>query len=186
MGYRPWHDLARPCQLPPDGNWEVFLFTAGRGAGKTRAASEWIVEQAVDRPGTNWAVISPTWRDCRTSAFECGVMKALLPGELESYSTVDLRVRLRNGSLICGHCEYRPDRLRGTGLSGAWIDEMSSMTSAETLWVECLMPALTGADSRKIFVTDTPPLCHGPMLWWLVGDRSGRVARAHAGRVVEW
>jgi hypothetical protein len=84
MGYRPWHDQARPEQLPPDGDWSVFLFTADRGVGKTRAAAEWIVEQAVERAGTNWAIVSPTWRDTRTMCIEGGVLKALLPGELDA------------------------------------------------------------------------------------------------------
>lgn len=177
MGYRPWHDQARPEQLPPDGDWSVFLFTADRGAGKTRAAAEWIVEQAVNRPGTNWAIVSPD--RCHTGKV-CieglsGVLKALLPGELESYNAVDLCVRLSNGSQICGD-----HRLRGTALSGAWVEELSSMTCAETMWNESLMPALTGADPWKIFVTDTPPLIPGRMLWRLASDCSGQVARAHA------
>src|ERR1700680_1462440 len=36
-----WPAWARPSQLPPVGNWRIWLFLAGRGAGKTRAGAEW-------------------------------------------------------------------------------------------------------------------------------------------------
>jgi len=32
-----WEAWARPSQLPPSGDWRIWLFLAGRGAGKTRA-----------------------------------------------------------------------------------------------------------------------------------------------------
>ena len=37
-----WSKHARPEQLAPDGDWAQWLFLAGRGAGKTRAGSEWV------------------------------------------------------------------------------------------------------------------------------------------------
>jgi len=41
LGY-DWDFLARPDQLPPAGNWSVWLYLAGRGSGKTRAGVEWV------------------------------------------------------------------------------------------------------------------------------------------------
>ena len=41
-------------QLPPDGDWRTWLILGGRGAGKTRAGSEWVrrqVEGARPRDG---------------------------------------------------------------------------------------------------------------------------------------
>jgi phage terminase large subunit-like protein len=29
-------------QLPPEGDWRTWVIMGGRGAGKTRAGSEWI------------------------------------------------------------------------------------------------------------------------------------------------
>lgn len=34
---RPWHELARPSQLPPPGEWNIWLILAGRGWGKVGA-----------------------------------------------------------------------------------------------------------------------------------------------------
>ena len=35
-----WHTVARANQLPPDGDWTVWLLLAGRGFGKTRTLAE--------------------------------------------------------------------------------------------------------------------------------------------------
>src|SRR5512137_2496083 len=35
-----WPFWARPAQLPPQGNWRVWLLLAGRGFGKTRTGAE--------------------------------------------------------------------------------------------------------------------------------------------------
>src|SRR5882757_9323941 len=39
-----WRFWARPSQLPPDGDWRVWLLLAGRGFGKTRSGAEWVRE----------------------------------------------------------------------------------------------------------------------------------------------
>jgi hypothetical protein len=40
--------LARKEQLPPEGDWNIWLYMAGRGAGKTRTAAEWIAWEAIE------------------------------------------------------------------------------------------------------------------------------------------
>ena len=37
-----WPLWGRPSQLPPTGDWRVWLLMAGRGFGKTRAGAEWV------------------------------------------------------------------------------------------------------------------------------------------------
>src|SRR5437762_13276242 len=37
-----WEFYARNAQLPPEGDWFIWLFLGGRGAGKTRAGAEWV------------------------------------------------------------------------------------------------------------------------------------------------
>ena len=41
-----WPAIARPNQLPPPGDWQVWLLLAGRGFGKTRTLAEWVCHQA--------------------------------------------------------------------------------------------------------------------------------------------
>jgi phage terminase large subunit-like protein len=155
---RPWHQKARPNQLPPEGDWSTWLILAGRGFGKTRLGAEWLAEQAARNPGTEWAVVSPTWRDCGKVCIEgpSGLVQALLPGELESKNASDLIVRLTNGSKIYGYSADRPDRLRGTNLSGAWIDEAAAMQHADQLFNEALLPALRIGDNPRMLITTTP------------------------------
>ncbi len=35
-----WSVWGRPEQIAPEGNWNIWIYLAGRGAGKTRAAAE--------------------------------------------------------------------------------------------------------------------------------------------------
>jgi len=37
-----WEFWARPNQLPPPGDWRVWLLLAGRGFGKTRSGAEFV------------------------------------------------------------------------------------------------------------------------------------------------
>jgi hypothetical protein len=37
-----WQLIARPEQLPPEGDWRTWLMMGGRGSGKTRAGAEWV------------------------------------------------------------------------------------------------------------------------------------------------
>jgi phage terminase large subunit-like protein len=42
-----WAAWARPEQRPPDDiSWNIWLYLAGRGSGKTRSAAEWVRERA--------------------------------------------------------------------------------------------------------------------------------------------
>ena len=44
-----WNAWARPEQLPPKtDDWAIWMYLAGRGAGKTRSAAEWVREKAKD------------------------------------------------------------------------------------------------------------------------------------------
>jgi phage terminase large subunit-like protein len=40
-----WRAKARADQIAPPGDWSFWLLLGGRGAGKTRSLSEWVLEQ---------------------------------------------------------------------------------------------------------------------------------------------
>lgn len=44
---REWLIQARDAQLPPSGDWRVWLILGGRGSGKTRAGAEWVSGMAL-------------------------------------------------------------------------------------------------------------------------------------------
>ena len=52
------HQLARPEQIPDTTDWKVWLYLAGRGAGKTRTAAEWLAFQASRNSKTRWAIVA--------------------------------------------------------------------------------------------------------------------------------
>jgi phage terminase large subunit-like protein len=85
-----------------------------------------------------------------------GLLNAFLPGELEGYNASNAQLRLANGSRIWGYSADKPDRLRGSNLSGAWIDELCSMVHVQQLWAEALTPALRIGDRPRVFITTTP------------------------------
>src|SRR4029077_21083117 len=59
-----WLFGAREEQRPPEGDWRVWLYLAGRGAGKTRSGAEWVRAQvALGR--RRIALVAPTAADAR-------------------------------------------------------------------------------------------------------------------------
>jgi phage terminase large subunit-like protein len=174
---RPWHQQARENQLPPPGeDWNIWLVLAGRGFGKTRLAAEWLAEQAAIHPNTEWAIVAPTWRDCRKVCIEgsSGLLKAFLPGELDSVNASDLTVRLTNGSKIYGYSADGFERLRGSNLAGAWVDEAAVMSMVSDLFSEALIPALRIGKNPRVLITTTPrPI---KFLRELVARQDGSVA----------
>ena len=66
-----WHSVRRKMQTEPDGDWwTIWLMKAGRGAGKTRTASEWVFEQAWLSPNSRTLVLAPTYGDLSGICFE--------------------------------------------------------------------------------------------------------------------
>jgi hypothetical protein len=56
-----WFFYARSEQKPPEGSWRVWLYLAGRGAGKTRSGAEWILTQLA-AGCTRIALLHRSWR----------------------------------------------------------------------------------------------------------------------------
>jgi phage terminase large subunit-like protein len=154
----------RENQLPPEGDWNIWLILSGRGWGKTAVGSQWLAKQAAENPGTEWAIVAPTWRDARKVCIEgrSGLLKALLPAsdgygaEVESINLSDLTVRLSNGSKIYGYSADGYERLRGSNLAGAWVDEAAVMANVGDMFSDALMPALRIGESPRCLITTTP------------------------------
>jgi phage terminase large subunit-like protein len=64
-----WRREARPGQLPPEGDWFIWLLLAGRGFGKTWVGARWLAEQAMRTPG-EYAVIGRSEQDTRETCIE--------------------------------------------------------------------------------------------------------------------
>jgi phage terminase large subunit-like protein len=58
-----WLTWGRENQLPPPGDWRVWLLLAGRGFGKTRTGAEWIRYQVNHHKRRRVALVAPTAAD---------------------------------------------------------------------------------------------------------------------------
>lgn len=156
LGRIRWQLQARPEQLPPDTDWWLWVIVAGRGFGKTRTAAEWMAHEMVTRPMTRWAVIAPTFGDCRDTCIEgeSGLL-AVLDHSVRSYNRSTTEVILKNGSRAKSYAAVVPDRLRGPQFHGAWLDEPASFRYGMQVW-NTLQPALRLGETPKVVATGTP------------------------------
>lgn len=164
-----WWWVARPEQIPPAGEWFVCLVLAGRGYGKSRSGSEWIVERVlrnqVDATGTptEWLVIAETLSDARTICMEgpAGILRVLERRKIKHRYKMSPRpmVLFPDGAKIYTEGADDPDVGRGYNASGAWLDEIGKWKYPRRAWYEGIMPSLRAdliGDHPRAFVTTTP------------------------------
>ena len=158
LGHSRYRSSARPQQLPPEGNWRIWLILSGRGWGKTFTGAGWIIEKAMSQPGIECAVVAPTFTDVRRTCVEgpSGIIKSLPSGALEQYNRSNGQITLTNGSKIHMVSADEPDRARGLNLSYAWLDEFAAWRYEET-WTAGLAPALRIGHPQTIITTTPRP-----------------------------
>lgn len=155
---------AREKQIPPVGDWLVWLVMAGRGAGKTRTGSEWIIDQALGHQAT-WAVMAPTFGDGRDICFEgrgdlgqpSGILSVLERRghrDRSNWNRSMGELRIENGSLLKLISADDPDRARGWNFAGGWADELGSWPYPDAF--DQLRFALRVGDMPRLIVTTTP------------------------------
>jgi phage terminase large subunit-like protein len=128
---RPWVEMARPEQLPPDGDWFCWLILAGRGWGKSRTAVEWSMSKARRYPGCRIAIVARTIADSRDTVIEgdSGLLTAISRDEYRGHTEDDGYNRsmgeifLANGSRFKTFTSEKPWRLRGPQFNFALADE---------------------------------------------------------------
>ena len=149
--------LARKEQLPPDGDWNIWLAMAGRGFGKTRLGAEEIAWQAIVQPATRWAVVAPTFSDARDTCAEgeSGIVAVLQRYQmLANYNRSIGEILLKNGSRIKLFSADNPERFRGPQHHGAWCDELGAWRYQDA-WDQLQFGLRLGKKPRVI-VTTTP------------------------------
>ena len=157
-----WRNIARPEQLAPEGDWLVWLFLAGRGAGKTRSAAEWVIEQA-RVPKSRGALVGRNPADIRDVMIEgeSGILACSDPDFMPVYEPTKTRLTWPNGSRATAYSAEVPSKLRGPQHNWAWADELSSWTDAtkgdviDTAWNNLMLGLRLGQHPRCA-VTTTP------------------------------
>lgn len=125
-----WGFWARTEQQPPDGDWAIWLFMAGRGAGKTRTAAEWIREKAryTNQGVLRFTLVARTAADTRDVMVEgeSGILNICPPSERPMYEPSKRRLTWPNGNTGTLFSGDEPDSLRGPQSHYAWIDELAA------------------------------------------------------------
>ena len=178
-----WSVWGRPEQLAPAGNWNIWIYLAGRGAGKTRAAAEWVREQAkyTTTGQRRFALVARTAADVRDVIVEgeSGIMNVTPPSERPIYEPSKRRLTWPNGNTATCFTADEPDSLRGPQFTHEWGDEVAAwrqtpdavgMTAFDNLRVGTRLGA-----HPQIMVTTTPKRV--PLLYQLLkeAETTGKV-----------
>jgi predicted phage terminase large subunit-like protein len=123
-----WRLKARPEQLPPAGDWAVWLILSGRGWGKTRTGAEWVQEQAATGACRRMALVAPTAADVRDTMVEgaSGILAIASNTMRPEYEPSKRRLTWPNGAVATLFSADEPERLRGPEHDGAWCDEVAA------------------------------------------------------------
>jgi phage terminase large subunit-like protein len=179
-----WSAWARPEQRPPDGtDWAVWLYLAGRGAGKTRSAAEWIREKAkhTNQGQLRFALVARTAADVRDVIVEgeSGIINVSPPSEKPHYEPSKRRLTWPNGNTATLFTADEPDGLRGIQANYAWADELAAWrqtpdAAGMTSW-DNLRVATRLGQHPQIISTTTPKRV--PILYSLIEEskKTGRV-----------
>lgn len=196
-----WWWEARPAQVPPPGDWFLFLILAGRGFGKSRAGAEWIAERPLLYPlsvagiPTEHLVVAETLADAKNICMEgdSGVLNALTRRGL--VRDVDYRYKqspkptiiFSSGAKIMCEGADDEDAGRGYNLVSIWCDEICKWPTAVATYDEGLVPALRvdiPGDHPRVFATSTPKKGSHLLRRWLQEVQSPDPKKSGAIRVI--
>lgn len=156
--------MLRPDQLKivHDEEAWIALFSAGRGAGKTRTGAAWINERARDHPGCQIILLGRTVADVRDVMIngESGIIATAPRDFVPTYTPSLRRLEWPNGSIAMTYSADSPSQLRGPQGHFAWADELAAFpvkpdSSGATAWDNCLLATRLG-DRPQLLVTTTP------------------------------
>jgi phage terminase large subunit-like protein len=156
LRYR-WHLQARPNQLPPAGDWAIWVIMAGRGWGKTRTLAQWLRAQ-VEGGAHRMALVARTPYDARDVLIEgeSGIMAISRADNRPKYEPSKRRLTWANGAIATAYSAEEPDQLRGPQHDAAIGDEVASWDNLETL-SNLMMGLRLGQRPRAAFGTTPKP-----------------------------
>jgi phage terminase large subunit-like protein len=151
-----WSKLARPNQMPPDGDWSYWLLLAGRGFGKTRTGAEWI--KIAHNTVARMALVAPTAADARDVMVEgeSGILAISAPWDRPTYEPSKRRLTWKNGALATLYSADEPERLRGPQHGAFWADEVGSWRYPEA-WDMLMFGLRLGARPQGVITTTPRP-----------------------------
>ena len=160
-----WPFWARRDQIEPEGDWDYWVFNAGRGAGKTRSGAEW-VRHKVKQGFKRIAGVAPTKGDIRRVMVEgesgllnvCWDKDKTYRGAKMGYPTwapTNNTLVWENGAKAEFFSAEDPERLRGPQFHAAWADEVAAWRNQQDVW-DMLQFTLRLGSHPQVMVTTTP------------------------------
>jgi phage terminase large subunit-like protein len=155
-----WRFWARPEQLPPPGNWRVWLMLAGRGFGKTRAGAEWVRGIAEADGSARIALVGASAGEVRRVMIEgdSGLLAVAPASSRPRWEPSLGQLLWRSGARAFVYSGENPDGLRGPQHSHAWGDEIAKWTWPEPTWDMLAMGLRLGAQPRALLTTTPRPI----------------------------
>ncbi|PNU04658.1 DNA-packaging protein [Novosphingobium guangzhouense] len=168
-----WRLWARPEQLPPAGDWRVWLVMAGRGFGKTRCGAEWTAAVAEAEPTARIALVAANLSEARAVMVEgeSGLLSIGAPWRRPVFEPSLRRLTWPNGAQATLYSAAEAESLRGPQHSHAWCDEVAKWDNASgravMAWDNLMMGLRLGTDPRVV-ATTTPRAM--PLVMRLIAD----------------
>ncbi len=161
----PWmfEFWALPHQLPPRGAWKTWVIMGGRGAGKTRAGSEWVRAQVEGAgpgdPGAarRVALVGETVEQVRDVMVmgESGILACSPPDRRPEWQASRHQLLWPNGAVAQVFSAHEPEALRGPQFDAAWADELGKWKKGREAWDQLQFALRLGKNPRSV-VTTTP------------------------------
>jgi phage terminase large subunit-like protein len=149
--------LARPEQIAPAGDWDIWLVLSGRGWGKTRTGAEWVREMVDSGKAKRIALIAETAADGRDVIVEgqSGILACYPENKRPVYEPSKRRITWENGAVATVFNATEPDQLRGPQFDAALCDELAKWRYARETWDQ-LQFGLRLGDHPRVLITTTP------------------------------
>ena len=152
-----WPLWARDNQMPPPGDWSVWMLLAGRGFGKTRTGAEWVRSRVELGISGRIALVARTPADIRDVMIEgeSGLLSVCPSWNRPKYEHTKRRLTWPNGAVALAFSSHEPDQLRGEQFNTAWCDELASWEYPRETW-DTLAFGLRSGMMPQCVVTTTP------------------------------
>jgi len=164
-----WAVQARPEQMPPPGDWRIWLMLAGRGFGKTRSRAEWVRSVAEKDGKARIALVGASLHDARSVMVEgeSGLLAIAPRWDRPIWHPALKKLIWKSGAQAMLFGAAEPEGLRGPQFSHAWADELAKWAYAEVAWDNLMMALRLGTSPRALVTTTPRPV---PLVRRLVGQ----------------
>ena len=148
---------ARPEQIAPDGDWDIWLALAGRGWGKTETGAQWVREIVDSNAASAIALVAETAADAR-DVMVARIIKSFPPNQRPEYVKSARCITFYNGAKAWTYNAVEPDQLRGPEHDAAWSDELRKWRYARETWDMLQFGLRLGAHPRQLVTTTPRPI----------------------------